>query len=237
MNNASYVTLTRQDGLMREMQLIANNIANQATAGFKQQGITFSEYVQNSGRDDFLSMALAHVPKRDTSQGALRPTGGQFDMAIQGQGYFALQTPQGVRLSRAGAFYLNAQGGLVNYDNIPVLDEQEQPIVLPFGIQTVDIRANGDVVANGTTLARVGLFVPQHDQKMLSENGVLFDPQGAIVPSITSNIQSGYLEESNVDPILQIARMIEIQRAFEIGEKLAEQENERKLDATQKLAT
>ena len=237
MNNASYVTLTRQDGLLREMQVIANNIANQATAGFKQQGITFSEYVQHSGQDDFLSMAVAHVPKRDTSQGALRMTGGQFDMAIQGQGYFAVQTDQGVRLSRAGAFYLNAQGALVNYDNIPVLDERQKPILLPPEIQTVDIRANGEVVADGTTLAKVGLFVPQDDQRILSENGVLFDPKGPIVPSISSQIQSGYLEEANVDPILQIARMIEIQRAFEIGEKLAEQENERKLSATEKIAT
>lgn len=237
MNNASYVTLTRQDGLMREMQLIANNIANQATAGFKQQGITFSEYVQNAGRDDFLSMALAHVPNRDVGQGPLRPTGGRLDLAIQGEGYFALQTDHGVRLSRAGAFYLNAQGALVNYDNIPVLDDQEQPIVLPPVIQNVEVRPNGEIMGDGLSFGRVGRFVPQNAQKMTSENGVLFDPQGPLAPSIQATVQSGYLEESNVDPILQIARMIEIQRAFEIGEKLAEQENERKLDATQKLST
>ncbi len=93
METASYTTLTRQSGLMREMQVIANNIANTATTGFRQEGLIFAEYVAKTDMGS-ISMATAQIHDTSTLQGTLTQTGGQFDVGIQGDGFFLIQTPQ-----------------------------------------------------------------------------------------------------------------------------------------------
>ncbi|TQM93355.1 flagellar hook-basal body protein [Roseinatronobacter monicus] len=109
MDNAGYVTLTRMSGLRREMQVIANNIANSTTAGYRREGMVFSEFVVRAERHEpSLSMALGNTRHTYLLQGALSQTNGTFDMAIEGEGYFQLETPQGPRLTRAGTFTPNA---------------------------------------------------------------------------------------------------------------------------------
>ena len=103
MENAGYVTLTRQSGLMREMETIAHNIANAATTGYRQQGIVFSEYIQAVNDGDSLSMAAARIKTTSNAQGILTQTGNTLDLAIEGSGYFQLDTPDGPRLTRSGA--------------------------------------------------------------------------------------------------------------------------------------
>ena len=105
MENALYTTLTRQSGLMAEMQAVANNIANLSTTGFRAEGAIFAEYVAALDRgQDSLSMARAAGRRIDLAQGAMQPTGGMFDFAIEGDGFFLIQTPEGEALTRAGAF-------------------------------------------------------------------------------------------------------------------------------------
>ncbi|AXI48598.1 hypothetical protein C1J03_22925 [Sulfitobacter sp. SK012] len=116
MDNAGYIALTRQTGLAREMQTVANNIANAATTGFRAEGVIFSEYVQRVDDGASLSMGQGNVRKTSYEQGALTQTGGTFDVAIEGDGYFLVETRQGERLTRAGAFTPNAEGELVTYD-------------------------------------------------------------------------------------------------------------------------
>jgi len=123
MENASYTTLTRQSGLMREMTMIANNIANASTTGYRQEGLIFSEFIQRMP-DGGESLSMAHGRVRNTSYlpGTMTATGGPFDLAIDGEGFFLVQTPEGERLTRAGHFMPNAQGDLVTPDGHPVLD-------------------------------------------------------------------------------------------------------------------
>ena len=104
MDNTGYVALTRQAGLLREMQAVANNIANASTTGFRREGIIFSEYVQRVEGGPSLSMATGDTRHMDLRQAGLSQTGGTFDFAIQGEGFFQLQTPNGPRLTRAGSF-------------------------------------------------------------------------------------------------------------------------------------
>lgn len=220
---------------MREMQIIANNLSNMSTAGFKQQGVTFSEYVKHVKHDDFLSMAVVHVKQRDYSAGTFVQTGAPLDVAIQGEGFFAISTPQGVRLTRSGQFSISPQGVLVNNDGHPVLNGAQAEISVPEAVHQITIGTNGTLLVDGEINSTIGIFVPENPQRMNAENGVLFRSEGALVPSISAKIKAGFVEQSNVDPVLQIARMIEVQRAFEIGQKLVKQESQRKKEATQSL--
>ncbi len=116
MSSVGYVTLSRQSGLMNEMRIVANNIANSATTGFRQEGLVFSEFVKSAPNQASLSMTRAQVRNTSLEQGTLTQTNGDFDFAIEGDGFFLIETPDGERLSRAGSFTPNAAGDLVTAD-------------------------------------------------------------------------------------------------------------------------
>lgn len=131
MENATYTTLTRLSGLSREMDIIANNIANAATTGFRSEEMIFSEYVQGIEAGPSISMAQGNIRWVEYTQGTLTPTGGRLDFAIEGDGFFLVQTPQGERLTRAGSFATSNAGDLVTHDGYPVLDAGGAPLFIP----------------------------------------------------------------------------------------------------------
>lgn len=227
MDATGYITLSRQSGLLREFQVIANNIANSATTGYRQEGLIFSEYVKGDGAGDSISMAVARA--RDTSmvQGALTRTDGRLDMAIEGDGFFMIETPQGQRLTRAGSFATSAAGELVTPDGFRVLDAGGAPLFIPPDATDLSIGADGTISASGRALGQIGLFLPADGAAMLREDGVRFAPKGDVQPTFEARVLQGFLESANVDPIGQMARMIEVQRSYELGQKLLDTEHER----------
>ena len=104
MDAGGFPPLPRQSGLMREMGVVANNIANASTSGFRREGVVFSEFVTALDQDPSLSMSYASGRDVDLSQAGLSQTGGSFDFAIQGEGFFLIETPDGQKLTRAGSF-------------------------------------------------------------------------------------------------------------------------------------
>lgn len=227
MDNASYTTLTRQSGLMREMQVIANNIANAATTGFRQEGLIFSEHVSKVGDGSSLSMATGNVRQTSMQQGALTRTGGTFDLAIEGEGFFLIETPAGERLTRAGSFSPNAVGDLVTNDGFRVLDAGGAPIFVPPDTLDLSVSVDGTVSTAGRPIAQVGIYQPVDQLQMVREDGVLFRSDAGVEPSESGRILQGFLEGANVDPVSQIARMIEVQRAYEMGQSFLQAEDER----------
>jgi flagellar basal-body rod protein FlgF len=226
-DNAIYTNLTRQTGLLREMQVVANNIANIATTGFRQDNLIFSEYVKHIDGGTSLSMATASVRNTSYIQGALTQTGGPLDLAIEGDGFFLIDTPQGQRLTRSGHFSSSPQGELVTADGNRVLDTGGAPVFLPPDAIDIAVSADGTISAAGIPLAQIGLMQPIEPANMLRETGVLFKADAGFEPSESGRIVQGFLESSNVNPISQIARMIEVQRAYEMGQSLLEREDER----------
>ena len=227
MENATSATLTRQSGLMAELQVVANHIANASTTGFRAEGVIFSEYVSDLGpAHESLSMARASGRDTDYTQGGLSQTGGTFDLAIEGDGFFLVQTPNGERLTRAGHFMPNAAGDLVTADGYPVLDAGGAPMFVPQGAGSIAIASDGTLSADGQPLGQVGIFQPTDPTSMLREDGVRFSADGWD-PAPGARVLQGYLEESNVNPIAQIARMIEVQRAYELGQSFLEKEHNR----------
>lgn len=227
MENAGYATLTRQSGLMAQMRMVANNIANTATTGYRAEGVVFAEHVRATGDGQpSLSMATASVRVTDATQGTLSQTGGAYDLAIEGEGYFLVGTPAGDRLTRAGAFTPNEMGDLVTPEGYPLLDAGGAPVFVPQGAGPVGIAADGTISAGGQPVGQIGLFVPEDPQGLIREDGVRFRAEAGVIP-VEGWMVQGFLEESNVDPVAQIARMIEVQRAYELGQGFLDKEDER----------
>ncbi|AGT10128.1 flagellar hook-basal body complex protein [Paracoccus aminophilus] len=228
MDNAIYAALTRQSGLMREMRTVANNIANANTTGFRREGVVFSEYMVSLNRGgETLAMANARGRMIDLRPGGLTQTGGTLDLALEGDGFFMVQTPQGNRLTRAGAFALSPNGEIVDMAGNQLLDDGAAPIAIPDGTKNIGIGSDGTVSADDQPVGRVGLFATPDPSLLQHEAGTLFDPGPNPQPLEDARVRQGFIEESNVDPVLEISRMIEVQRAYELGQSFLENEDQR----------
>jgi len=228
MDNSSYAALTRQTGLLREMQTVANNIANASTTGYRSEGVMFAEYVHSTGIGESLFMAVAHGRWTDRAQGPLNRTGGRFDFAVEGAGFFLVQTPRGNMLTRAGAFSRNQAGDLVTPEGHALLDAGGTPIFVPPDARDVELAADGTLSAGGRPLTRIGLFQPIDPADLQHRSGTLFATSSGTEPAVEAGrILQGFLEGSNVDPMTQVARMIEVQRSYELGQSFLEREDER----------
>lgn len=235
MDNAGYTALTRQSGLVRELQIVANNIANTTTTGFRSEDLLFSEFVQDMRDAPSLSMATANVRQTSMLQGQLTETGSDFDFAIEGDGFFLVQTPAGERLTRAGSFALNQAGDLVTHDGYPVLDPGGAPLFIPPDVESLDVGPDGTMSSEGRILGQLALVRPTDPQMMTREGGVLFASEAGYDPDPDSRISQGFLEGSNVNALAQVARLVEVQRAYEMGQSFMEAENERIRNTIQTL--
>lgn len=226
MDASGYVTLSRMSGLRREMDLVANNIANIGTQGFKSQGAVFSEFIADVPDGQSLSMARATAWHMNLADGVLAQTGGTFDLGIQGEGFFQIETPDGPRLTRAGSFAPSPAGELVNTDGYRLLDAGGAPVFVPPDAAAITIATDGTMSADGTPIGQIGLWRPTDPLTLAYAGGNLLTA-GDIEPVLAAEIRQGFLEESNVQPVTEVARMIEVQRAYEQGQSFLDAEDER----------
>lgn len=230
MDNAGYAALTRQVGLGREMQAVANNLANMSTSGYRAEGVVFTEFVRalDKGRDS-MSMATARAGVTTEAQGGLRSTGRIFDLAVEGPGYFRVATPEGDMLTRAGAFVRTPDGSLQTPDGMTLLDAGGAPVFVPPDADDVAIAPDGTVSAGGAPLGAVGLWQAATPEDVERRAGVRFALNAEPVPLAegAGRIMQGFLEGSNVSPVTEITRMIEVQRAYELGQGFLDREDER----------
>lgn len=228
MDNATYTTLNRQAGLMNEMRLIANNIANLSTTGFRKEGVVFAEFVNDlDGTEPSLSMANADGRIINLAQGPLSQTGGTFDFAIEGDGFFMVETPEGNRLTRAGSFTRSPEGELVTPDGHRLLDIGGASIFVPPDAGSIAAAQDGTLSVGGNPIAQIGLFVPTDPNDLVHSGGTRFAAEGGTEPYEGGSIFQGFLENSNVNAVTEIARMIEVQRAYEMGQGFLEKEDAR----------
>ncbi|WP_298360498.1 flagellar hook-basal body complex protein [uncultured Litoreibacter sp.] len=228
MTNSIYASLARQSGLMKEMQSVAHNIANSATTGFRANSVVFSEFVNATGGDQpSLSMATAGAHLISQSQGSLTQTGGHFDFAIEGEGFFQIETPNGIRISRAGAFFPTPEGDLVTADGHRVLDAGGAPVFVPSDAGEIALASDGTLSVSGNPLAQLGIVRPADGATLIREDGVRFNVDGEVEIVENPTVLQGFLESSNVDPVGEIARMIQVQRAYEMGQSFLEKEEDR----------
>ncbi|MAS44386.1 flagellar basal-body rod protein FlgF [Albimonas donghaensis] len=235
MDNPIYLALSRQNGLLKEMQAVANNIANMNTSGYRREGVVFAEMIEAMPVEGgSISMTEARVRRTDFSPGSLRQTGGVFDLAIQGEGFFQVQTPNGPRLTRNGAFFRDAAGALVTGDGYPALDAGGAPVFAPPGGGPVVIGRDGAITVDGQQIGALGLVTVDDPRFLTREAGTMFSTDQPLQPA-DGEIFQGFIEDANVNPVEELTRMIEVQRAYELGQKLLEREDERIRGAVRQL--
>lgn len=242
MDNAIYVGLSRQMLLRKEMDIIANNIANVDTAGFKVESLMQKTApgapAVTMGGPRPVKFVAADGVARDFGQGALTKTGGELDLAIEGQGLFQLQTPNGPRFTRDGRFTTDATGRLVSQAGYPVLDESGGEIVIDAEKGRVSIGADGSMSQGEERVGKVGMFkfanagVLEKAGDNLFRNGSNLQPEPA---TGLAKLRQGHLESSNVKPILEITRMVEVSRAYESTAKMMDSEAELSRRAVDRL--
>ena len=206
MENSLSVILSRQSVLGRQMNTIATNLANINTAGFKAEELLYKEVPERTTRNgERLSLVHDVTYLRDMSEGQMSKTDNTFDLAISGNGFFVVNTAQGERYTRHGAFSLNNQGQLVTLTGAPVLGEGNAPILVPPGTVNVTITADGTISADSQQIGQ--------DQ--------------APRPAAESRVQQGMIEGSNVKSVAEMTRMIEVARSYQSAARMAEAEHER----------
>lgn len=227
MDNAAYVSLSRQSGLMREMNAIANNIANINTTGYRREGVVFAEHVKRlDGGEPSLSIATAGRRYIDTNIGEVRLTGNPLDFAIESEGFFLVEDANGQRLTRAGAFSLNAVGELVTADGRRVLNEGGAPIAFPPDVVEITAAQDGTLAADGQVVGRLAV-VTADPAYLVRVGDNLFQTDQEVEPAEDARVRQNALESSNVNAVTEIAHLIEVQRAYEMGQKFLQEEDER----------
>lgn len=236
MDNATYVMAARQTGLEKAMTVTAHNLANISTTGFRREGVIFAEHVN---RLDALGGSVSQPSARgrvtEFAQGALASTGGAFDFAIEGDGFFQLEEAAGAALTRAGAFARNAEGELTSHDGRRVLGEGGASVFLPPGARRIDVSTDGTISADGQPVGRLALVTVADLTQLKRAEGGIFTTDAPLQPSDAALFQ-GFLERSNVEPVRELTRMVEIQRAYELGQSLLSKEDERMRLALRTLA-
>jgi flagellar basal-body rod protein FlgF len=236
MSDAVYTTLGRQAGLIREIAVIAQNVANASTTGYRANGLMFSEFVVDRGRGQpSVSMARAGAQMTALRQGALDPTGGTLDLAIEGEGFFLIERGGAERLTRAGAFTTASDGTVTTAAGDPLLDAGGAPVVVPAGTDAIHVGADGTLSADGRPVAQVAVVAPLDPGRLRNLEGTLFDAPGGHAPVLAPKVLQGFLEASNVDPVLEVARMVAVQNAYELGQGFLDKEDERLRSATRLL--
>jgi len=244
MDNSLLVSLSHQLAAYRAMDVIANNIANVSTPGFKREAAKFEEFVTmmrpaegQTGLQPVSFVKDAGV-MRDTSQGNLEQTGATYDVAIAGNGFFQVQTPNGMRYTRDGHFSLDNNGNVVTSQGYPVQGDGGAITVAPTDGQVI-IAPDGTIssVLNGVTnlLGKFKVVDFPSTTAMAKQGSNLYATDQTPTVPATVNVRQGAVEASNVQPVIEISHMIEVMRAYEATASLSKSQEDMMRQAINQL--
>jgi len=239
LENTAYVGLSHEMALRRQLDVVANNLANMNTTGYKAERVLFGDYLMQAGAGDKVAFVLDKGTARNLEDGRLASTDNPLDLAIEGRGYFVVDAPQGQRYTRSGHFRLGPQGQLVTGDGLAVLDKSGKPITLTA--EDVDFRVNGDgsIVSKRGPIATLDLVSFQNEQSLLKEGSNLYAaPDGVTAQPADKRVQvrQGMIENSNVVPIIELSNMLELQKTYEATRDFLDKDNDLRRRSIQSLA-
>ncbi|MBR1199141.1 flagellar basal-body rod protein FlgF [Bradyrhizobium sp. AUGA SZCCT0240] len=250
MENTLLVGLSRQMVLERQMDVVANNVANVNTNGFKADRSLFEQFLRSPAHEDNFQRPdrqVAFVQDRGTfkdfATGASEMTKNPLDVAIDGKGFLVVQTPAGERYTRDGNLQINNQGQLVTQSGYPVMGGSG-PIVFQQTDKQITIAPDGNVtVLEGTNRidsvrGKLRIVSFADAQKLVKDGGNLYSAGQGLAPQAdtTSRVNQGYVEKSNVNSVTEMSRMIEITRAYTQISALLQQQSDLHKSAIEKLA-
>jgi len=227
METPSYIALARLSSLRRQMEVVANNVANVNTTGFRGQQMQFVEFMERASPTERYSMPIDLVTTRDPRPGPVQPTGNPLDVALQNDGYFVVQTLGGDRYTRAGSFRLDTERRIVDTNGLPVLGEGGQPIVIPPQAAEITISPEGEVSTELGSAGRIQVVRFDNDQLLDEVGNGLYATEQEPIPADEARMAQGMLEGSNVQAVLEMTHMIDIVRQYQSTQRLIESEHER----------
>ncbi len=240
MENAQLVTLSRQIALQNQMDVVANNMANITTTGFKASDMLFEDFLMPVARDNDFAGADRNVyytqdwsTVHDMSAGAIEQTGNELDIALMGDGFLTVQTPAGPRYTRSGALAIDRTGTLVDLNGNPVLGASG---AIKFDDSDVDITIaeDGTVATNNGNKGKLALaeFI---DPQILTREGDNYFAGPAPDAAVATRVMQGAIERSNVSGVTELTTMIRVQRAYQSLANLMQKQDDLRSNAIQRL--
>ena len=244
MDNSLLVSLSHQLAAYRAMDVIANNIANASTPGFKREAAKFEEFItmmrpaEGQTGPQSVSFVKDAGVMRDTGQGNIEQTGAPYDVAIAGPGFFAVQTPVGTRYTRDGHFSLDANGNLVTSQGYQVQGDGGTIAITPND-GDISIAPDGTISSVvhgvGNQLAKLKVVDFANTAALVKQGANLYSTGQTPTTPANINLRQGALEASNVQPVIEISHMIEVMRAYEATSSLSKSQEDMLRQAIDKL--
>ncbi len=236
MENPVYIGLSKQMVLQSQMDLLSNNIANMNTPGYRAQNMLFEEHISApEGGGDPLSMIVDFGQYHVTRPGPVKITGNPFDVALNGPGYFGVETPGGTRYTKAGSFETNALGELVTPAGYPVAGAGGGSIIIPKDAGQVKISADGTLSSPDGEIGKLMVVEFENPQSLKPEGDNLYMTDEEGTPSVETTVTQGAIEGSNVQSVREMTEMIRVMREFQMVQRSIQNEHDRQRKVIQRL--
>lgn len=236
MENTGYVALSYAVGLERKMDIVANNIANVDTNGYKANHMIFNEYIVNNRNQKPLSMVEDYGNYRNQEPGVVQQTGNPLDVALMGNGFLSVNTAGGEKYTRNGAMHTDAKGQLVTASGDQVNDEGGKPIVIPPEARSITIANDGTISTQDGPIGRLKVVKFEKPRELEPVGNNLYTTKQTGTPDITTKVTQGAVEGSNVNAVVEMTDMIEVMRKYESVARILQNEHDSQTSMIQRLS-
>ncbi len=241
MDNATTIALSRLVAQTRAIDVLANNVANMNTPGFRAERTIFADWLwQRQGNEPPGSGVIAYTQDRATYRsrrpGEIDHTGNPLDLALSGTGYFTVSTKRGPRLTRAGRFALAANGTVVDEEGNALLDVRGKPLKVTTADTMLSVAADGTLSSENGLIGKIGVVSVADPNKLKAEGGRLLNAAATTTRPVASpKIVEGAVEKSDVQPTMEVTRMMNDLRGFQMVAQFIQAEADRHQSAIQRI--
>lgn len=236
MESPLLLALSRQLAIRDQMESIANNVANMSTPSYKGERTLFHEYLNGPKGPKQMVFPQLKGLFRETQEGPIAATGNSLDVALRGKGFLVVETPQGIRFTRDGHLSLNNKNQIVTQQGHPVMGVNNRPMTVPQDAKSINIDTDGSIFAGDARVGGFKLVAFENEQRLVRAGDGLFRTDATQLPAKDLEIQQYSLEGSNIQPVLEITRMIEASRIYQSAQNIVNSEDERIRKTIERLA-